>query len=162
MREATCIGLGSNLGDREENLSHALNNLEGLGRVVFASSVYETAPWNTPGTQNMYLNMAAILETALTPYELLRGLLDIEVHRGRPPNTKNQPRCIDLDLLMYGDTVISDEAGGLIVPHPLMHLRPFVLVPLAEVAPDFIHPVLHFTITELSVRMDNSDVILRR
>jgi 2-amino-4-hydroxy-6-hydroxymethyldihydropteridine diphosphokinase len=136
------IALGSNLGDREGYLSRALAALRqrpGV-RVVRVSSFHETAPVGGPPGQDNFLNAAAELETDLGPEGLLHALLDIERQLGRVRRERFGPRTIDLDLLLYGD-LVRDEPD-LTVPHPRMHERLFVLGPLAEIAPDVIHPRL--------------------
>ncbi|MBB5065146.1 2-amino-4-hydroxy-6-hydroxymethyldihydropteridine diphosphokinase [Granulicella mallensis] len=139
------IALGSNLpspfGDRAANLQEALRRLEALGRVTAVSSFHDTDPVGYED-QPRFLNAAALLETELSPIDLLRGLLAIEHTMGRdrenaPPKG---PRVIDLDLLLFGDVVL--QTHELTLPHPAMHERRFVLAPLAEIAPEMEHPVL--------------------
>ena len=130
------IGLGANLGDRSATLSAALDRLdrvEGI-RVVTRSSFHETAPVGGPAGQPMYLNAAAKLETTLEPHALLSVLQQIELEFGRQRLERWGPRTLDLDLLLYDSLVI--ETPELTLPHPLMHERPFVLAPLAEIAPE--------------------------
>ena len=151
------IALGSNLGERGENLERALQALqESPGvEVTQMSSFYETAPVGGPTGQENYLNAAAELQTDLEPRELLRVLLEVEQRLGRVRRERFGPRTIDLDLLLYGDRVIQDDA--LIVPHPRMQERPFVLQPLAEIAPDVVHPLLGLTIRELLQQLGTPD-----
>ena len=139
------IALGSNLpspfGDRAANLQEALRRLEALGQVTAVSSFHDTDPVGYED-QPRFLNAAALLETELSPIDLLRGLLAIEHTMGRdrenaPPKG---PRVIDLDLLLFGDVVL--QTHELTLPHPAMHERRFVLAPLAEIAPEMEHPVL--------------------
>jgi 2-amino-4-hydroxy-6-hydroxymethyldihydropteridine diphosphokinase len=149
MSVTACVALGSNLGDRRAYLLRAAAALrEHLGvSSVRLSSLYETAPVGGPAGQGPYLNAAAEVETTLPPEELLRLLLAVEAENGRVRTVADAPRTLDLDLLLYGDEVRSDP--GLILPHPRMHERAFVLVPLAEIAPGRIHPVLKKCVADL-------------
>lgn len=128
------LGLGSNLGDREAMLRAAIAALEAAPgvRVTAISSLYETPPWG-PVPQGPYLNACVALETTLSPRELLTLCLVIERDHGRERAIRWGPRTLDMDVLLYGDETINEE--GLIVPHPRMSERAFVLVPLAEIAP---------------------------
>lgn len=131
------LGLGSNLGDREALLRAAiaaLNATPGV-RVTSISSLYETPPWG-PVPQGPYLNACVALETTLSPRELLTLCLAIERDHGRERAIRWGPRTLDMDVLLYGDESIDEE--GLIVPHPRMSERAFVLVPLAEIAPELV------------------------
>jgi 2-amino-4-hydroxy-6-hydroxymethyldihydropteridine diphosphokinase len=144
------IGLGSNLGDRRENLRYALDRLEQEScRVKKISSLYETDAVDCPGGK--FLNAVALIETALAPDALLKFLLKVEQERGRTRSATTEARTLDLDLLLYGQEVITTE--GLTIPHPRMHERAFVLIPLAEVSPDLQHPVLS---TPMSVLADEA------
>jgi len=140
------IGLGANLGYRQATLRHACVSLGALGDVKAVSSVYETEPVGF-AEQPRYLNAAIRLETRLEPDVLLHGLLGIEEELGRVRTFPNAPRTIDLDLLFYDDAVI--VASDLIVPHPRLHERAFVLVPLHDIAPDFIHSQMKISIGAL-------------
>jgi 2-amino-4-hydroxy-6-hydroxymethyldihydropteridine diphosphokinase len=146
-----CIALGSNLGDRKAQLDRALTALCTHPQITIAavSSFHETAPVGGPTGQPMYLNAAASLRTSLKPHELLDVMLDTEhaLGRDRSWGERNGPRTIDLDLLLYEDLLIDEP--GLTLPHPRMHERIFVLRPLAEVAPDAIHPRLKKTVRDL-------------
>ncbi len=142
------IGLGSNLGDREANLRAAIEALpesDGI-EVVAVSGFHETAPVGGP-PQPDYLNAAVELRATLSPSDLLDRLLAIESRLGRVRLEHWGPRVIDLDLLLYGNRII--DLPHLKVPHPFMHQRRFVLAPLAEIAPDAVHPVLDKSIKEL-------------
>lgn len=147
------IALGSNLGDRRGFLDQALTALRtrpGI-EVVRVSSYHETKPVGGPAGQGEYLNAAAELRTALEPKELLRVLLDVEQALGRERHERFGPRTIDLDLLLYGDLACAEPE--LIVPHPRLHERRFVLEPLAEIAPLAIHPAQQQTIRDLVTRL---------
>jgi 3-oxoacyl-[acyl-carrier protein] reductase len=143
------VALGSNLGDRRAHLDRALAELrEGLRvEVLRTSSVYETAPVGGPPGQGPYLNAVVELRTTLPAESLLHTLQEVENALGRVRTEKDGPRTIDLDLLFYGDEVSDDPQ--LTLPHPRLHQRLFVLQPLAEIAPGFVHPVLKRTIADL-------------
>jgi 2-amino-4-hydroxy-6-hydroxymethyldihydropteridine diphosphokinase len=155
---AVYLGLGSNLGDRERNLSAALRRLEPLVRIEAVSSLYETDPVG-PQDQPAYLNACCRAVTGLQPRALLRHLKEVEHELGRRDRTRWGPRPIDIDLLLYGDAVIEED--DLQVPHAELPNRAFVLVPLAEVAADVRHPLLGRTISELVGEVDRSGVRLR-
>ncbi|MBL7692736.1 MAG: 2-amino-4-hydroxy-6-hydroxymethyldihydropteridine diphosphokinase [Flavipsychrobacter sp.] len=141
------LGLGTNDGDREELLKAAMGEIGArCGRLVAVSAVYETAAWGLTD-QPDFLNMVVELETPLAPTELLDVLQDIEADLQRVRVVRWGPRTMDLDLLFYGDEVIETER--LTVPHPRIAERRFVLVPLVEIAADFVHPVNGKTIVEL-------------
>lgn len=146
-----CIGIGSNVGDRHAHIAAvraALPLIPETSLLAF-SNVYETDPVG-PMPQEKYLNAAALLETALPPGKLLQALRDIEARAGRPPVNQRVhwgPRTLDLDILLYGQQVIS--SSELTVPHPRMHERWFVLRPLADVAPEAVHPLLKKSVREL-------------
>jgi len=152
MRTLAAIALGSNLesrfGDREANLREAVRRIEGLGEVLAVSSFYDTEPVGFV-EQPRFFNGAMLLKTKLGPQDLMRGLLGVEraMGRERMGSVAKGPRVIDLDLLLYGDWVLWAE--DLILPHPRMEERRFVLEPLAEIAPDWMHPVLGVTVREL-------------
>ena len=152
------VGFGSNLGDRETILRDALERLRALGLVVATSSIYETEPWGKTD-QPAFLNAAAVLETELDPRALLSELQRIERELGRERGRDEErwgPRRIDLDLLLYDERVVS--LPGLEVPHPGLAERAFALVPLAEIAPDAIHPRLGVSIKELAARVGGTGV----
>lgn len=135
------IGLGSNLGDREQFLRGALERVRAAEGVqgLRASSFYETQPVGGPAGQGKFLNAAAIVETTLSPHDFLHLLQRVELELGRERKEHWGPRTIDLDLLLYDDLVL--ETPELSIPHPRMHERRFVLEPLSEIAPDLLHPV---------------------
>jgi 2-amino-4-hydroxy-6-hydroxymethyldihydropteridine diphosphokinase len=133
------LGIGTNLGNRKNNLESAVEKIgEYIGKVVHCSSVYETEPWGFE-TRDQFLNMVVEVKTKLEPSGVLGRLLMIESLLGRLREGKSYTsRIIDLDILLYNDQVIEKEA--LVIPHPRMHERKFVLVPLCEIAPEVIHP----------------------
>ena len=144
--ERVYLGLGSNLGDREGNLRHAL---ELLGRSIALeciSSIYDSEPWGY-SEQPRFLNCACEGRTSLGPRALLAAVKDVERSVGREPSFSNGPRLADVDILFYGQHVISEP--GLEVPHPRLAERAFVLLPLQEIAPGFLHPVMNLTVAEL-------------
>ena len=144
--ELVYFGLGSNVGDRQQNLNKALDYLRQRLRVAEVSSVYDTEPvGNTE--QPRFLNMVCGVYTTLEPQALLILVKSIERKMGRQPGRTNDPRTIDIDILFYGDKVI--KTPDLVIPHPRLAERAFVLVPLAEIAPDLVHPVSGKRITEL-------------
>ena len=142
------IGAGANLGEPERQLRQAQDALQKSPGIKFlaASSFYRTQPVG-PVEQPPFVNAVFALEPEIGPCELLSLLLDIEQKMGRVRKERWGPRVIDLDLLFYGGMIIGE--GGLEVPHPRLHERRFVLAPLAEIAPGFVHPVLKKTVSEL-------------
>src|SRR5262245_26975742 len=141
------IALGSNVGDREAQLRGAVASLALLFSPLRVSSSYETEPVDVPGAQPMFLNAAVTGESELSARAVLDALLRIEQQYGRERPYVGAPRTIDLDLILYGDSVIN--AAGLTVPHPRFRERRFVLEPLVEIAPDWVDPVTGKTIREL-------------
>lgn len=148
------IGLGTNIGNKRRNLITAAALLaERAGDVLSISSFYETEPWGFE-SDNTFLNAALLLETELEPLQLLSLTQEIEKEMGRTQKSDGayHDRIIDLDILLYDLCVINEAA--LVVPHPLMHKRQFVMEPLAEIAPMLVHPVLNKTMLELAEEID--------
>ncbi|MBI4302838.1 MAG: 2-amino-4-hydroxy-6-hydroxymethyldihydropteridine diphosphokinase [Chloroflexi bacterium] len=152
------LGLGSNLEDRQENLNKALEYLEQRFRLGLRSSIYDTAPVGVPD-QPRFLNMVCQVFTMLSPAGLLAAAKGIELKLGRLPCKHGAPRPIDIDILFYDDKVV--ETPDLVIPHPRIAERAFVLVPLAEIAPDFVHPVKGKTIKELLQAVDKTQSVVR-
>jgi 2-amino-4-hydroxy-6-hydroxymethyldihydropteridine diphosphokinase len=147
------IGIGSNFGNREKNCAKALALLEREGiKIVKRSSMIETEPWGVR-EQPKFMNMAVEVTTDMVPDLLLRKLKEVEAELGRVETTRWGPRIIDLDILFYDDMVMSSPE--LEIPHPHMHEREFVLMPLCEIAPDKIHPVLKKSVRGLLHEIKN-------
>lgn len=149
------IGLGTNLGDKEQNLRDAVHRIEEqIGKVLSLSAFYVTAPWGF-ASENSFLNAAACVETQLSPLEVLQETQTIERELGRTKKSVNgaySDRLIDIDLLLYDDLLLSAtsaDGAELNLPHPLMAKRDFVMRPLAEIAPALQHPVLKRTMKEI-------------
>jgi 2-amino-4-hydroxy-6-hydroxymethyldihydropteridine diphosphokinase len=141
------LSVGSNLGDREGNLRTAIEKLKGIGNPIAVSSFYETEPVEVSGAQPWFLNCAVKLDTEKMPRQLIASILALEQDMGRQRKQQKGPRIIDLDILLFGSSII--EIPSLTIPHPKLHQRRFVLEPLAEIAPDARHPVFKRTIREL-------------
>ncbi len=146
MKKLVYLSLGSNLADRMANLRLAIERLHSLGEVAAVSSFYETEPVDVT-SQPWFVNCVVAIATAKMPRQLIAAVLDLEQEMGRRRTRKKGPRTIDIDILLFGNSVI--DMPGLTVPHPAMHERRFVLQPLAEIAPGLRHPVLQRTIREL-------------
>jgi 2-amino-4-hydroxy-6-hydroxymethyldihydropteridine diphosphokinase len=147
MNNVAYLLTGGNIGDRAASLAEAEKAIrEYCGRVTSLSPVYETAAWGRKD-QSAFLNQAICLETRLTADELLAAVLAIEQEMGRVRKEKNGPRLIDIDILFFNAAIIHHP--GLTIPHPYIHERRFALQCVYDIAPDFIHPVFHKTITEL-------------
>jgi 2-amino-4-hydroxy-6-hydroxymethyldihydropteridine diphosphokinase len=149
------IALGTNLGDRLMNLEAAIGAMQPAVHILAQSPIYQTEPWGHT-EQPAFLNQVVRAETDLSPYDLLAYLKGVETTMGRTPTFRYGPRLIDLDILLYGDLVI--DTPDLIVPHPHLPERAFVLVPLADLAPGFVHPKLKKTISVLLESIDRSPV----
>src|SRR6266404_218940 len=165
MAAVTCfIGIGSNLGDRRSLCLEALRRLEKLPsiRIIAVSSLYETEPVGE-GYSSSFLNGAAELSTTLSPRELLTAVLSIEADLGRDRSREGskvgRDRTIDVDILLFGDLVLHEP--GLTIPHPRLHERRFVLEPLADIAPDVIHPVFKERVSDLLKRLSDPHRVRR-
>jgi len=142
------LSLGSNLGDRRKSLEKAISLIEAdIGNILITSAIYETDAWGYK-SQNKFLNMALCINTSFLPEDLLKAINKIEQTMGRrKPEAGYSDRPIDVDIIFYDDLVVASEQ--LSIPHPLMEKRRFVLEPINEIAPDFIHPVLKTTVQSL-------------
>jgi 2-amino-4-hydroxy-6-hydroxymethyldihydropteridine diphosphokinase len=156
MASLVYLSLGSNLGDREAHLADAQSRVSALGRIIGLSSLYETEPVEFTD-QAWFLNCAVALETDLTPQQLMSSILAIEQAMGRKRVQKNGPRMIDIDILLSGETVL--DSPEITIPHPAMHRRRFVLEPLAEIAPNLVHPVRRKTIRELRDALPEGQIV---
>ena len=156
MEHIVYLALGSNLGNRLANLKNAISNFTPQMEVQKKSLVYETPPWGY-ADQPAFLNQVLMAETYLEPEDLLDHLKRLEVVLGRVPTFPNGPRLIDMDILFYDD--IEMDSAPLQIPHPHLHQRGFVLVPLNDIAPDLIHPVLRKSIGELLLDVDRLNVV---
>jgi len=152
------LGLGSNMGDRSANLNEAMELLSRKLQVEKVSAVYDTEPMENTD-QARFLNMVCRVHTRIEPAGLLALAKGIETKMGRVPGKRNSPRPIDIDILFYGDQVM--ETSQLAIPHPRIAERAFVLVPLAEIAPDFKHPVSGQTMKELLAGITEKQGVFR-
>ena len=150
------LALGSNLGDREANLRAAIEVLELELQITNCSAVYETPPWGYLD-QSRFLNQVVEAETSLSPAELLDYIKGVEVKLGRQETFQFGPRIIDLDIIFFGKEVI--DTPPLIIPHPRMAERGFVLLPLADIAPHFQHPTLGESVSELLSKVDQAGIV---
>ena len=150
------LGLGTNLGDREAHLREAVRRLDEAGvHVTALSPLYETAPVGYLD-QPDFLNAVCRAECQLPPHDLLRVVKGIEAALGRRPSFRNAPRPVDIDILFYDDRVL--DTPDLVIPHPRLAERAFVLVPLTDLAPEFVHPVLGHIIADLLTAVDRASV----
>lgn len=155
------LGIGTNLGEREENLRQAITLIgEHIGDITRVSSVYETEPWGFK-SETTFLNLVVIAETELTPSGLLGRILMIEAMMGRlREGTGYKSRVIDIDILFFGSRIFENKA--LTIPHPKIQDRKFVLIPLAEIAGDLIHPVFKKNIQELLKECKDKSEVKKR
>jgi 2-amino-4-hydroxy-6-hydroxymethyldihydropteridine diphosphokinase len=149
------LALGTNLGHRSRNLQAAQDALPPAVKVLERSYVYETRPWGVTD-QPLFLNMVIKGETRQRPQELLKHLKLLEIQLGRLPSIRYGPRKIDIDLLFYDDILL--KTPELTIPHPFLHERAFVLVPLADLAPELVHPVLGKTVRQMLAQVDTTGV----
>ena len=154
--ETAYLSLGSNLGDRAANLREALAQLDVAGRLLAVSAFYETQPVDVPD-QPWFLNCVAVIETDTTPRELLQLALRVEAAMGRLRMREKGARKIDIDIVLFGDSVVDEP--GLKIPHPAMHQRRFVLEPLVEIAPEARHPALGKTAQELLTALPGGQTV---
>lgn len=150
------LALGSNLGNRLANLKSAISNLPPQMDVKKKSPVYETPPWGYVD-QPAFLNQVVMAETYMEPENLLSHLKRLETVLGREPTFENGPRVIDIDILFYDDLIL--DSPPLIIPHPRLHTRGFVLMPLNDIAPDLVHPVLGKSVSELLLDVDRLNIV---
>ena len=150
------LALGSNLGNRAANLREAVSSLSPQMEVKAKSKVYETPPWGYT-EQEKFFNQVLKVETYLQPELLLKHLKRLEIALGRKASFQNGPRLIDIDLLFYDDLVLNTAA--LTIPHPHVHERGFVLLPMLDIAPDYVHPVKQRSVRELLAGCDLHGIV---
>jgi 2-amino-4-hydroxy-6-hydroxymethyldihydropteridine diphosphokinase len=157
--EESYLLLGSNLGDSKEYLKQAVDKISGLaGEITGQSALYQTASWGKTD-QPDFINQVLRIKTNLTPQQLLETILVIEKSLGRQRTEKWGSRTIDIDILFYGEQVIREE--NLVIPHPFLHERRFTLLPLLELCPDLVHPVLDQTIKQLYQLLDDQLSVIK-
>jgi len=159
MDHKICLHLGSNLGDRHQNLQRSILEItQTVGQVIQQSSIYQTEAWGET-EQPDFLNQSVLANTDLSPQEVLTRILEIETEMGRIREKKWGPRIIDIDLLFYDDLILTTPS--LTIPHPQISFRNFVLIPTMEIFGDFIHPVFNLSVEELYLRCrDEGEVYL--
>jgi 2-amino-4-hydroxy-6-hydroxymethyldihydropteridine diphosphokinase len=157
MAHVAYLCLGSNIGDRIANLRKAVTLLDPKVHVKAQSSIYQTEPWGY-SDQPTFLNQVIKIDTDLEPFELLEFVKEIEFSIGRQETFRYGPRLIDLDILFYDDLIL--DTPKLTIPHPRIIERAFVLIPLAEIAPDLLHPVFKKTALELKTSLDPSNIVI--
>jgi len=158
------LSIGTNIGDRERNIENAVKALGKIGKVGAVSPIYTSEPWGFE-SENGFYNIALILESDLSPLDLLRETQRIEKELGRTAKTTTEyaDRVIDIDIIDYDNQIIkisqqSTVNSLLTLPHPLMHLRNFVLYPLADIAPEWVHPILKLTVQELKEKSEDKSI----
>ena len=158
------LSIGTNIGDRERNIENAVKALGEIGKVTAISPIYTSEPWGFE-SENGFYNIALILESDLSPLDLLRETQRIEKELGRTAKTTTEyaDRVIDIDIIDYDNQIIkisqqSTVNSLLTLPHPLMHLRNFVLYPLADIAPEWVHPILKLTTLELKAKSGDKSI----
>ena len=158
------LSIGTNIGDRERNIENAVKALGEIGKVTAISPIYTSEPWGFE-SKNGFYNIALILESELSPLDLLRETQRIEKELGRTAKTTTEytDRVIDIDIIDYNNQIIkisqqSTVNSLLTLPHPLMHLRNFVLYPLADIAPEWVHPILKLTTLELKAKSGDKSI----
>jgi len=154
------LSLGSNIGDRAKNLRSGIEQLGDLGTVVSVSSIYETEPVEVTGQQPWFLNCAVAIESELMPRQFLSRALWVERALGRRRSGTRSPRTLDVDILLFGDSVI--QTAELTVPHPGLAHRRFVLEPLAEIAPEVRHPLLDLSVRQMLEQLPSNAGAVRR
>ena len=159
------LSIGTNIGDRERNIENAVKALGEVGKVTAISPIYTSEPWGFE-SENGFYNIALILESVLSPLDLLRETQRIEKELGRTAKTTTEyaDRVIDIDIIDYDNQIIdyrvesTDNTSLLTLPHPLMHLRNFVLYPLVDIAPEWVHPILKLTTLELKAKSEDKSI----
>jgi 2-amino-4-hydroxy-6-hydroxymethyldihydropteridine diphosphokinase len=155
MEHIVYLALGSNMGNRLSNLKNAVSHLTPQMAVKKKSPVYETPPWGY-ADQPAFLNQVVMAETYMEPEPLLGHLKRLETALGRVASFQNGPRLLDIDILFYDDAIL--DSPPLVIPHPRLHQRAFVLVPLNDIASDFVHPVLGKQVSELLLDVDRLNI----
>ena len=151
------LSIGTNIGDRERNIENAIVALGEIGKVGAVSPIYTSEPWRFE-SENGFYNIALTIESELLPLDLLRETQRIEKELGRTAKTTTEyaDRVIDIDIIAYGQTII--ETPELTIPHKLMHLRNFVLYPLADITPNWVHPILQLSVQELKNKSEDNNI----
>ena len=147
------LGLGSNIGNRFKNIKFAILKLFSFSTLESCSSVWETSPWGF-ASQPAFLNCVVQIESSLSSIDLLKEILRIEIELGRKKTQEFGPRSIDIDILFYNERIMN--IAKLIIPHPQLHKRKFVLLPLNEIAPEFVHPISKKSVNEMLCLIDKS------